>query len=68
MFVGNLFIDGNGDGSVNFELFQYRNDLQRLNLVKYYDGQKRNINPILGAEIQWTNGKKKIKKYFCSIN
>ena len=57
MFEGNLFIDGNGDGSVNFELFQYRNDLQRLNLVKYYDGHRRIINPIPGAEIQWTNGK-----------
>ena len=57
MFVGNLFIDGNGDGSVNFELFQYRNDLQRLNLVKYYDGQHKTIKPVGGAEIHWTSGK-----------
>ena len=56
MDLGKILINENGDGVVNFQLFQYNVRLKQLEPKIYYDGRIKATRSIGNKDIHWESG------------
>ena len=54
--LGKILINENGDGVVNFQLFQYNGRLKQLEPKMYYDGRIKATRSIGNKDIHWESG------------